>query len=228
MVTRTCSLCIVGDGSVGKSTIINCFKTQGFVPVYKQTVGCDFYEKQVSIRSTLISLRVWDIGGQSLSSPNLKSYISHADALMLVYDVTNSQSFANMEDWLLQIQRHAPHAVIYVVGNKVDLIARRQISEKQHDQFLEMHENIRKGMFLSGKTGENIVKMFYKIAGELNSVALTENELACYDQVLVAHIEKSNDEKEVRNSWADEIEKEDMEAEQRKRKRETGLFCLCS
>ena len=54
------SLSIIGDGSTGKSTIINAFKTEGFQPVYKQTVGIDFYEKSLKLRGEeSVSLRIW-------------------------------------------------------------------------------------------------------------------------------------------------------------------------
>ena len=71
----TTSLAIVGDGSVGKSSIIEVFRNDGFELIYKQTIGIDFYEKKLRIRGDIyVSLRVWDIGGQSINSKNLKVY----------------------------------------------------------------------------------------------------------------------------------------------------------
>jgi Ras-related protein Rab-28 len=97
MSERSCSLSIIGDGSVGKSTIIAAFKSDGFVAVYKQTVGCDFYERKLQLRGEIyVSLRVWDIGGQSISSNNLPTYLGHSGAILLVYDVTNRESFNNL------------------------------------------------------------------------------------------------------------------------------------
>ena len=59
-----CTLAVVGDGAVGKSSIISAFCSDGFGKIYKQTVGCDFYEKMLQIRGDkYVSLRVWDIGG---------------------------------------------------------------------------------------------------------------------------------------------------------------------
>lgn len=129
---NNCSLSIVGDGSVGKSTITAAFKEEGFHEVsrkvYKQTIGVDFYEKKLQIRENLVvSLRVWDVGGQSIQSKNLQSYVAHSNVVLLVYDVTNTESFLNLEDWLSQVRKIAkPDAVIFLVGNKVDLIALRQ------------------------------------------------------------------------------------------------------
>lgn len=225
---NTCSLAIIGDGSVGKSTIIAAFRTDGFQPVYKQTVGVDFYEKQLTIRSNqIVSLRVWDIGGQSIQSKNLESYLSPAHAIMLVYDVTNHESFDNMSDWLNQLRKFNRTRHVYLLGNKVDMIAHRQVSESKHHAFVA-ENNLFGGMFCSAKTGENVLKMFYKVAGDIIGVKLTEFELATHDKVLTAHIQMSSDQDEARNEWADEIEKEDRELEMRKQARESGCQCCIS
>lgn len=225
MTSASCSICILGDGAVGKSTIINFFKNDGFQAIYKQTVGVDFYEKMLTIQGSNVSLRVWDIGGQSISSNNLQSYVAHANAIMLIYDVTNAESFANLDDWLAKIRKLSPNAQVHIVGNKVDLIAHRQVSEAQHMKFLSRN-GINQSLFLSARTGENIVKLFYIVAAQSVGIKLLENELAFYDQVLAAHVEKSDDQKEGRNAWADEIEKEDMENERRKQKR-LSKGCIC-
>ena len=196
---KACSLSICGDGSVGKSTITAAFKSDGFLPVYKQTVGCDFYEKQLNIRGDyMVSLRLWDVGGQSIRSKNLKGYISHSDAIMLVYDVTNKESFHNLDDWLHQIRSYSkPTVKIYLIANKVDLIALRQVSVAEHETYMS-ENNITGGLFVSAKTGENVLKCFYKIAGEAIGVKLTEYELGFHDKVLMAHVQSSSETNEVR------------------------------
>lgn len=225
--TNTCSLALIGDGSVGKSTIINAFCTEGFQKVYKQTIGCDFFEKQIEPRVNYsVSLRVWDIGGQSIHSKNLRSYLEHANAIMLVYDITNLESFHNLQDWLMQLKKYNNTEYIYVIGNKADLIALRQVSLKQHDAFIADNA-VKGGNFCSAKTGENIVKMFYAIAGEIIGIKLTEYELAFHDKVLKAHVNVSNEQDEIRNAWADDIEKEDLEAE-RKKQQGDGACCILS
>jgi small GTP-binding protein len=115
----SCILAIIGDGSVGKSSLIAAFRNDNFQKIYKQTVGCDFYEKVVTLSGRTISLRVWDIGGQSMNSKNLPEYLSSSDLVFIVYDVTNSESFANVEDWLCLAKKYSPEAHIHIVGNKV-------------------------------------------------------------------------------------------------------------
>lgn len=144
---------------------------------------------------------------------------------MLVYDVTNQESFEDLGDWLIQLRKYNNTSNVYLLGNKIDMIGHRQVSESKHYSFIS-ENNLRDGMFCSAKTGENIVKMFYKVAGDILGVKLTEFELAVHDKVVTAHIQMSNDQDEARNEWADEIEKEDMENERKKKLRENG-GCLC-
>lgn len=227
MSVSSCSLSVIGDGSVGKSTIIKAFRAEGFAPVYKQTVGCEFYEKQLQIRGEqMVSLRVWDIGGQSIHSKNLESFIGHSSAILLVYDITNAESFRNLDDWLALIKKYTKTKYIYLTGNKIDLISLRQVPLKQHEQFISDNE-LAGSIFVSAKTGDNVVKSFYRIAGDAIGIKLTEYELAFHDKVVTAHVDKNSDRYETRNEWADDIEKEDLAAEANKNKHD-GCNCILS
>lgn len=232
MTEASCTVAIIGDGSVGKSTIINAFKTDGFQQVYKQTIGCDFYERQLALRNNQnVSLRVWDIGGQSIHSKNLSKYLESANAVMLMYDVTNFQSFANIEDWISKLRKFNQTEYIYLIGNKVDMIGQRVVTPKQHDECV-FNYHFKRGIFCSAKTGENVVRMFYQTAGEVTGVKLTEYELAFHDKVVKAYVKPSDQQgmpdDEVKNAWAEEIEREDMEAERKKAATENGCNCHIS
>ena len=170
------SIAIVGDGSVGKSAIINAFKSDGFLSLYKQTVGFQIYEKKIELRETLVSLQLWDIGGQSINSKNLEKYLSGVKVVFIVYDTTNMESFINANDWLRVVRRYTAESLVYLVGNKIDLISLRQVSQQQHDAFIE--ENAMSGgFFFSAKTGDNILKSFYRAAGESIGIHLSAHEL---------------------------------------------------
>ena len=225
--TKSCSLSIIGDGSVGKTSIITAFKSDGFTPIYKQTIGVDFIEKKVNVRSDIyISLRIWDIGGQSINSKNLDKYLGSSDVVFLVYDVTNADSFANLDDWLVRIREHSKSNYIYLVGNKIDVIQTRLIQAAQHEEYIILNK-LAGGIFVSAKTGENLVKSFYRIAGEVCGVPLTPLELSQYDKVLIAHVAKPSGDDEERTAWADEIEAEDLAAEERKLMR-SNCQCIMS
>lgn len=149
---------------------------------------------------------------------------------MMVYDVTNIESFKNLDDWLAKIKEYAkPSARIYLIGNKIDLISFRQVSSLDHDKFVSDNK-LTGGLFVSAKTGENVVKTFYKIASEAIGIKLTDYELGFHDKVLSAQVLKTSDKDEDRNPWADEIEREDMELERRKKTSENkkDKTCVCN
>ena len=111
------TVALVGDGSSGKSSIIRTLTEDGsFSKMYAQTIGCDFHERRMKIRENLVSLRVWDIGGQSIQSKNIKQYVCAAHAVFLVYDVTNRESFMNLDDWFATLMKNGVKKGKYLFG----------------------------------------------------------------------------------------------------------------
>ena len=175
---------------------------------------------------TNISLRLWDIGGQSINSKSLEKYLASSDVIFIVYDVTNPESFSNLDDWLRKAREFSSAKNVYLVGNKIDMIRSRLLTETQHEAFLA-ENSLAGGIFVSAKTGENLVKSFYEIAGKVCGVPLTQYELSCYDKVVPAYVTKGESRgggDEERTAFADEIEAEDRAAEQRKL---GGSNCQC-
>lgn len=180
-------------------------------------------------KDIFISLRVWDIGGQNINSKNLTQYISNSNVIFIVYDITNIDSFNNIDDWLLNIKKYNTNKnlLIYLIGNKIDLINLRQITEKQHNSYIIDH-NLNGGFFVSAKTGDNLIRSFYEVAGKSVNINLSNSELSYYDKVVKAHIMKSNDNtksNEGRTMCADEIERMDLEAEKNKN---NNCKCKCN
>ena len=99
----------------------------------------------------------------------------------------------------------------------------RQTTEAQHTKFIS-ENNICGGMFMSAKTGENVVKTFYKVAGEGIGIKLNEYELAFHDKVVKASVVHSDNDLDGRTAFADDIEAEDRAAEARKNA--GGCQCL--
>ena len=108
----------------------------------------------------------------------------------------------------------------------MDLIEHRQITEPQHDRFIRDND-LKGGLFLSAKTGENVVRAFYKVSAEAVGVKLNSGELAIFDKVLKAHILESKAD-EGRTNFADDVEREDAEAEARKKEMESKSNNGCS
>jgi Ras-related protein Rab-28 len=95
---------------------------------YKQTVGVDFFIRRMRVPPNFeIALQIWDIGGQSIGSKMVTNYIGGAHAVLLCYDITNYESFANLEDWYRLVTRtfssgeNKPYVAL--VGNKSTYIS---------------------------------------------------------------------------------------------------------
>ena len=117
-----CKLILLGDGAVGKTSIALRFTEDHFATQYKQTIGLDFFMKRIVLPGDIhIAMQVWDIGGQSIGSKMLGNYIYGAHVVLLCYDITNYQSFQNLEDWYRLVRRtFGSRALPYValIGNK--------------------------------------------------------------------------------------------------------------
>ena len=81
---------VLGNGTVGKTSLISRFCQDQFARSYKQTIGLDFFVKRVELPGNLnVTMQVWDIGGQSIFSKMITTYIFEANAVLLTYDITN-------------------------------------------------------------------------------------------------------------------------------------------
>ena len=209
------NMAILGDGSVGKSSLLAAFVDDGFKRQYKQTIGVDFHTKTMKIRDDTITLRLWDVGGQSIHSDSIRSYLSsvsgESDFIFLVYDVTSVESFNNLDDWFRVIKKNTSLAKnnVFLVANKIDMYSQRQVSEAEHKRFVKNSDiEIKGSIFMSAKTGDNVVKSFYKAVSALLGAPLSEDELQAHDKVVrvvVSAVEDGGG----RTSFADQIEEED-------------------
>jgi Ras-related protein Rab-28 len=178
---------------------------------------------------SLRPLQIWDIGGQSLSSSLVTQYIYGSGVIFLVYDVTDAQSFSDVEDWLATVTRtlaakppkRAP--ALYLVGNKVDLQHLRKVSETVHARFIAEH-GLAGGFFISARSGEAVLSSFYEAAARFLGKTVSASELETLRKVIGVSVVATGSD-EARTAEADRIEKEDAEAERRKHG-SGGCCCL--
>merc|ERR1712166_1418546 len=182
---------VIGDGAVGKTSIVNRFCKDHFSNSYKQTIGLDFFLKRVALpEGTEAALQVWDIGGQQIGGKMLGNYIYGSHAILLAYDITNASSFHNLEDWLSVVhgvfQEQEAKPYLGLIGNKMDLNHLREVSTDKHKAFATDH-----GMssyFVSAKTGDHVNQCFFRVAADLAGVILTKPELESELQVVNAQV----------------------------------------
>ena len=100
VIKKQFKVILLGDGTVGKTSIAKRFSQDSFAQTYKQTIGLDLLLRRLQLPPNYnVTLQLWDIGGQSIGSQMISNYISGANAILLCYDITNYESFANLEDW---------------------------------------------------------------------------------------------------------------------------------
>ncbi|XP_075276665.1 ras-related protein Rab-28 isoform X2 [Opisthocomus hoazin] len=120
---RQLKLVVLGDGTTGKTSLATRFAQETFGKQYKQTIGLDFFLKRIILPGNLnVTLQVWDVGGQTIGGKMLDKYIYGAQGILLVYDITNSQSFENLEDWYNVVKKMNEESetppLVALVGNK--------------------------------------------------------------------------------------------------------------
>ncbi|KAM4869272.1 ras-related protein Rab-28-like [Urocitellus parryii] len=120
---RQLKIVVLGDGTSGKTSLATCFAQETFGKQYKQTIGLDFFLRRITLPGNLnVTLQLWDIGGQTIGGKMLDKYIYGAQGILLVYDITNYQSFENLEDWYTVVKKVSEESetqpLVALVGNK--------------------------------------------------------------------------------------------------------------
>ena len=133
---------ILGDGAVGKTSLVARFIEDTFSQSYKQTLGVDFHSNKVILPDGQdVTLQLWDIGGQSIGSKMLPHYISGSHAVLLAYDITNKESFANLEEWYRVVAKTFKGqnpVVTGLVANKSDMMHSCEVSTVEHNRLAAM------------------------------------------------------------------------------------------
>ena len=154
MFKKTVKLLLIGDSSVGKSAILNSYCGEEFKVNFMPTIGIDFKVKTIKKKGENIKLQIWDTAGQERFRAITASYYRGASGVMVVYDVTDWESFRNAQTWLENVYEIPK----ILVGNKSDLGAHRKISREEGE---ELAGKYRAPFYeTSAKTGENIQKAF--------------------------------------------------------------------
>ena len=152
-------LIVVGNQGTGKSCILNRFVNETFEENYQATIGLDFQSKNVTIHDQDVRLILYDTAGQEKFRSLIPMYIREAQIILLIYDITDRESFDSMPKWIQEVlQVKNSEAVFVLIGNKIDLEDKRQISSEEGKKFAEENNFIFQEV--SAKTGDNFEKLF--------------------------------------------------------------------
>ncbi|KAF8939619.1 hypothetical protein BGZ47_008112 [Haplosporangium gracile] len=163
---RKFKLVFLGEQSVGKTSLITRFMYDTFDNTYQATIGIDFLSKTMYLEDRTVRLQLWDTAGQERFRSLIPSYIRDSSVAVVVYDITNRNSFMNTAKWIDDVRaERGTDVIIVLVGNKTDLNEKRQVTAEEGEKKAKEF-NI---MFIetSAKAGHNVKTLFRKIAQAL-------------------------------------------------------------
>eukprot|EP00826_Nyctotherus_ovalis_P046423 TRINITY_DN5244_c0_g1_i1.p1 TRINITY_DN5244_c0_g1~~TRINITY_DN5244_c0_g1_i1.p1 ORF type:complete len:207 (-),score=61.08 TRINITY_DN5244_c0_g1_i1:159-779(-) len=160
-------LVLIGDASVGKSCILVRFADDTFTENYITTIGVDFRFRTLRIDKKSVKLQIWDTAGQERYKTITSAYYRGADGIIVVFDLTDKESFDHVEEWLKEVEKHSQpgETVRMLIGNKSDLKAEVKVTPEDIQNFTK-----RTGIPVvetSAKSGAKIEEAFATITRKL-------------------------------------------------------------
>ncbi|XP_053298357.1 ras-related protein Rab-6A isoform X4 [Limanda limanda] len=172
---RKFKLVFLGEQSVGKTSLITRFMYDSFDNTYQATIGIDFLSKTMYLEDRTIRLQLWDTAGQERFRSLIPSYIRDSAAAVVVYDITNVNSFQQTTKWIDDVRtERGGDVIIMLVGNKTDLADKRQVSIEEGERKAK-ELNV---MFIetSAKAGYNVKQLFRRVAAALPGMDTTQDK----------------------------------------------------
>ncbi|KAM5135882.1 ras-related protein Rab-37 isoform 1-T1 [Mantella aurantiaca] len=176
MCELACKVMLLGDSGVGKTCFLIQFKDGAFLSgTFLATVGIDFRNKVMTVDEQNVKLQIWDTAGQERFRSVTHAYYRDAQALLLLYDITNKASFENIRAWLTEVHEFAhKDVVIMLLGNKCDMTSARVIRTEDGESLAKEYGI--PFMETSAKTGVNVELAFMAVARELKQRSCQQDE----------------------------------------------------
>lgn len=181
-------LVLLGDSSVGKSSIVNRFVKDTFDEFRESTIGAAFLSQSIKIKDlntnqdVIIKFEIWDTAGQERYKSLAPMYYRNANAALVVYDITMADSLLKAKSWVNELKEKVGNnngdnnLVIHLVGNKLDLVEddpeKRAVSIEDALEYCKDENLLFKEV--SAKTGSNIKEVFQTIGEKLYEIKQKE------------------------------------------------------
>ena len=154
-------LLLLGDSSVGKTSILNKYISNKFDESSISTVGVDYMDKIIDYNKFKIKLQIWDTSGEEKFRTITKNFYRNADGLLVVFDLTKKESYDHIRSWINEAKENNDKLKTILIGNKLDLKDERIVAIDVAKQFAE--KNNLKYIETSAKDGTNINESFQAI-----------------------------------------------------------------
>ena len=166
---------LLGDSSVGKTCFLLRYCDRTFQEAHLSTIGLDYRLKTMTLENNKnIKLQIWDTAGQDRFRALTKNYYKGANGIILIYDISTTQTFENVKVWINQIKEEAnANVIIYLVGNKIDLPKdKRTVSEEEGQKLADEYKFLFKEA--SAKEGTNVNEIFQELVEKIDAEAKPE------------------------------------------------------
>ena len=165
---------LLGDTTVGKTCFLMKYTDKTFQDIHMATIGLDYRLKTMKLKNGKnIKLQIWDTAGQDRFRAITKNYYKGSHGIILIYDVTNLQTFENVKTWVNQIREEAsPNVVIYIAANKIDMEEERKVPKEDGEKLAEelgfpfVETSAKSGININ-ETLEDLVERIDKVYGNV-------------------------------------------------------------
>ncbi|KAM3342857.1 Ras-related protein RABF2a [Capsicum chinense] len=167
-------LVLLGDVGAGKSSLVLRFVKGQFIEFQESTIGAAFFSQTVALNDATVKFEIWDTAGQERYHSLAPMYYRGAAAAIIVYDITNQESFERAKKWVQELQAQGnSNMVMALTGNKADLLDARKVAAEEAQTYAQ--ENGLFFMETSAKTAANVNDVFSEIAKRLPRLQPAQN-----------------------------------------------------
>ena len=165
----------IGNSSVGKSSLLFRFVENVWDDSFVPTIGVDFKLKTLEVNGKKVKLQIWDTAGQERFKNITASYYRGGNGVLVVYDITERESFDNLTSWLIEIEKNANKNVYkLLIGNKCDLEDKRKVTYQEGKDFAE--SNGMKFIETSAKDNTKVQEAFELLTSEIMKSAVNKDK----------------------------------------------------
>ncbi|KAM6981388.1 ras-related protein Rab-43 [Aplochiton taeniatus] len=158
---------LVGDVGVGKTCVVQRFKTGIFIERQGNTIGVDFTMKTIEIQGKRIKLQIWDTAGQERFRTITQSYYRSTNGAIIAYDITKRSTFLAVPKWMDDVKKYGGSNIVpLLVGNKLDLAEQREVRTEEA-QTMAHQLDFLCSVETSARDASNVDEAFNKMAAEL-------------------------------------------------------------
>jgi len=167
-------LVILGDVNTGKTSILIRLVKGHFIAYHEATIGASFLSKQLIVEDVPVKFEIWDTAGSERYYSLAPMYYRGALAAIVVYDITNDETFERAQKWVAEVDQIQPKPIIALLGNKLDLEKSRTVKKTTAMEYAKKNNLL--FIETSAKNGEGIIEIFVQVDKQLINNAEKEDK----------------------------------------------------